>query len=81
MDGTYLSFLTLITDTITRRLPKIAATIINTIIDAFNINNTIFNAALSSCLSVAFVVSKNIGGPLPPYIDEFASDVGIVDTT
>lgn len=80
MDGTYLNFLTLITDTITRRLPKIAATIINTIIDAFNINNTIFNAALSS-LSVAVDVSKNIGGPLPPYIDEFASDVGIVDTT
>lgn len=34
LDNYYLSFLTLITDMMTRRLPKMAAIIINIIIDA-----------------------------------------------
>lgn len=69
---TYRNFLTRITDTITSKLPNIAATIISTIIDAFNTNNGISYHSLTSIV-VEFVACAPTcvafsGGTDDPYI-------------
>lgn len=54
----YLNFLTRITDTITNKLPKMAARIIETIIEAFTIRRKVSNPSIS-CVAMTelFVAS------------------------
>lgn len=75
----YRNFLTRITDTITSKLPNIAATIMSIIIDAFSTNIVTSNHLLSlscefsGCIVVELIAGSSSlvaygGGPDDPYI-------------
>lgn len=74
----YRNFLTRITDTITSKLPNIAATIMSIIIDDFSTNIVTSNHSFSlscefSCIVVVLIAGSSSlaaygGGPDDPYI-------------